>query len=374
MTVAQERKRVAVGLSGGVDSSVAIVLLKEAGYDVIGITMEIYNGALAVQEGAKHACYGPGEQEDVELCRELCGRLKVPYHAFDLKEQYRIHVLDYFKCEYQAGRTPNPCVVCNYTMKFGFLLDAARKNGVSFDYFATGHYARIEQQGDRFFLKKAKDQSKDQTYFLYRLSSDRLASILFPLGDMTKQEVRDVARSFGLPSAERTESQDFVAGGDYAPLFQDIPILPGNIVDEDGRILGRHRGIVYYTVGQRRGLGISSEKPLYVLRVDAQRNEVVVTANERLFATGLYATDVVLNGLPLVQLPLCKREGQGIPVTAKIRQNQKEFAALLFPGNSDTAKIVFEKPERSVTPGQSVVLYLGEYVLGGGIIDTAIRD
>jgi len=368
----KDKIRVAVGLSGGVDSSVALALLKDKGYDVVGITMEIYDGALSVQEGLKHACYGPGEDEDVELCKELCGKLGVPYYSFDLKEAYKTHVLGYFKSEYQAGRTPNPCVVCNHTMKFGFLLDAARENGLSFDYLATGHYARIEERKGAFQLKKASDQSKDQTYFLYRRTSDRLSKILFPLGEMTKQEVRDIARSLGLPSAERTESQDFVAGGDYAPLFEDMPIEPGNIVDEGGRVLGRHRGIVYYTIGQRRGLGISSEKPLYVLKIDAERNEVVVTDNERLFASGLRAADAVLNGLT----PAERSEAAetGLQVQAKIRQNQREFSAVLTPGPDQTFTLVFEKPERSVTPGQSVVIYQGEYVLGGGIIESALRD
>ena len=355
---------VAVGMSGGVDSSVAAAILKRDGYNVIGITMEIWDGAIEVQESRKHACYGPGEDEDIEEATKVCKQLDIPYHVFDLKKEYKEHVLEYFREEYLAGRTPNPCVVCNHRLKFGFLIDKAREAGLEFDYFATGHYARISSEGGQFFLKKARDLSKDQTYFLRSLTSSQLEKIIFPLGEMLKTEVRVVAEKMELVVADRIESQDFIAGGDYSPLFNDGEIKPGDIVNDKGEVLGRHKGIIHYTVGQRKGLGLSHPTPLYVLRVDADKNKVIVTDKDSLFVEGLIASDIYLN--------LPEFFDKSVKIKAKIRQKHKEADAVLSKLENNRVKVLFENPQLSVTPGQSVVFYNNDIVLGGGIIESSL--
>jgi tRNA-specific 2-thiouridylase len=360
---------VAVGLSGGVDSSLAAALLVDSGYKVIGLTMKIWRGAYKIQEGLKHACYGPGEEEDIEACQKLADSLGIGYQVIDLSEEYEKRVIEYFKAEYLAGRTPNPCIVCNRELKFGFLADKAKALGIEFDFFATGHYARKERVNGVTFLKKAADESKDQSYFLYGLDSDRLETILFPLGEMTKSQVRALARQHSLEVAEKPESQDFIAGGDYAPLFEGKEPEPGEMVDTKGKILGKHRGLPYYTVGQRRGLGISvGPEPLYVISLDASKNRVVLGPNTGLFAEGLISRNFRF------QDPLMAREKMDIlsGYTAKIRQNHKPVPISLFW--NEGAEIYFETPQRAIAPGQSVVIYSPEgRVVGGGIIDKAIE-
>ena len=216
-----QKAKVAVGLSGGVDTSVAAVLLKKKGHEIIGLTMEIFDGTMGMKEGAKHACYGPGEKEDLESAAAFCRKIGIPFHRIDLRKEYRECVIDYFTSEYLEGRTPNPCIACNYKLKFGFLLEKARRAGVDFSFFATGHYARIKKSGDRFLLKRASDLSKDQSYFLYTLKPEQLSQILFPIGEFTKRQVREIARSLGLETADRPESQDFISGGDYSTLFDE---------------------------------------------------------------------------------------------------------------------------------------------------------
>ncbi len=359
-----DRLKVAVGLSGGVDSSVAAALLKKKGYDVIGITMEIFDGSVAVKESHKHACYGPGEKEDVEKAASVCRQIGIPFHVIDLKKEYRNHVLDYFRDEYLKGRTPNPCVVCNKKLKFGFLLEKAKEAGITFETFATGHYADIAKSGGRHLLKKAVDLSKDQTYFLYTLTSEDLSRTLFPLGGFTKQQVRETAQSLGLETAEEPESQDFIAGGAYASLFTVEEVKEGDIVDEKGHILGKHRGIIHYTIGQRRGLGIAAPQPLYVVKIDAENNRIVVSDREQAFSEGLIATDLNLITVERLDRPY--------KVKAKIRLNHREKAATIFPHEKDKAKVLFEEPQMSITPGQSVVLYEDDLVFGGGIIEQAL--
>ena len=246
-----KRARVAGGLSGGIDSSIAAALLKEKGYDVVGITMKTFDASMPVTEFVKHACFGPGEQEDIKAAAGICRKLGIPFHVIDLKDEFRDHVIEYFRSVYLAGRTPNPCVVCNRRLKFGFLLEKAKAMGVDFEFFATGHYAQRLESGGRFLLKRAADLSKDQTYFLYALTPEQLSHTLFPVGEYTKPQVREMARSLGLETADRPESQDFVSGTDYSYLFNEEEIKEGDIVDEKGNILGRHRGIIHYTVGQR---------------------------------------------------------------------------------------------------------------------------
>lgn len=360
----QSQIKVAVGLSGGVDSSVAAALLKEKGYSVIGITMEIFDGSIAVEEAARHACYGPGEEEDVAAATAVCEKLDIPYFVFDLRREYRKHVIDYFKSEYLVGRTPNPCIVCNRRLKFGFMLEKAKAAGIDFQYFATGHYARIEKYDDRFVLKKAVDTIKDQTYFLYGLTQQQLAHTIFPLGTYTKDRVREIAQSFGLETANRPESQDFIAGRDYSPLFTEAEIRPGDIVDEDGCLLGKHRGIIHYTVGQRRGLGIASDRPLYVMDIDADKNRLIVGAKKNLFSKGLIASD--LNFLALESLK------QPYEVKARIRLRHTAAEATVYPDLKDTVKVLFKEPQTAITPGQSVVFYRDDTVFGGGVIEKAL--
>ena len=356
--------KVAVGLSGGVDSSVAAALLQKQNYAVCGLTMEIYDDALGVDGSAKHACYGPGEKEDVESAAAISQKLKIPFHTIDLRKEYQQHVIRYFRNEYLEGKTPNPCVVCNQKLKFGFLLDKARQAGVTFDYFATGHYARIENADGRFLLKRAIDRSKDQSYFLYGLTQRQLARTLLPLGDHTKLQVREIARSLGLQTADREESQDFIDGGDYSILFDKNEIKAGDIVNEAGQVLGEHRGIIHYTIGQRRGLGIASERPLYVHRIDAAHNRIIVSNQENL-SKGLVVKDLNLIGGDCIEQPLND-------VQVKIRLRHKAADATVYPTDDNQTKILFKVPQISVTPGQSAVLYAGDTVLGGGIISAAL--
>jgi tRNA-specific 2-thiouridylase len=356
--------RVAVGLSGGVDSSVAAFMLKEEGYDVMGIIMEIFDGPMDMGKAKRHACYGPDEKEDVEAASSICKRLRIPFHVVDLRNEYRSHVIDYVRDEYLSGRTPNPCVVCNKRLKFGFLLEKAREAGVDFNFFATGHYAQIEESEGRYLLKKAVDQSKDQTYFLYTLTADQLSHTLFPLGAYTKEQVRETAVSLRFETADRPESQDFIAGGNYSLLFNKEEVKEGHIVDEEGNILGRHRGIIYYTMGQRRGLGIASDRPLYVVKIDAENNRIVVSDKKNLFSKGLIATD--LNFIPI------KRLDRPYKIKVKIRQQHRAADATVFPQKDNKAKVLFDEPQMSVTPGQSAVLYSDDIVFGGGVIEQAL--
>ena len=356
---------VAVGLSGGVDSALAAAMLRDAGYTVIGLTMKIWRGAYKVQEGLKHACFGPGEEEDIETCERLSSQLGIDYKVIDLSDEYERHVIDYFRKEYSEGRTPNPCIVCNRELKFGFLVDKAREAGLTFDYFATGHYARKESRNGVTFLRTAVDSAKDQTYFLYGLESARLEKILFPLGQMTKEEVRAMARSHGLEVAEKPESQDFIAGGDYAPLFDAASPEPGDIVDTAGKVLGGHRGLPFYTIGQRRGIGISlGPSPFYVLGLDAKHNRVIVGPNSGLFSSGLSCVNFRFQD--------SRMAGGNVRGLAKIRQNHKPVGCTVTASGSGV-NVEFDIAQRAVAPGQSFVLYSDDgLVLGGGIIDTAL--
>lgn len=356
--------KVAVGLSGGVDSSVAAALLKGKGFDVIGVCMRIFDGSVPMQRSKKHTCYGPDEDQDIDSAASVCKKLGIPFHVIDLKREFKNHIMEYFRSEYLYGRTPNPCIVCNHRIKFGLLPEKAKKAGIVFDLFATGHYARISESGGRFLLKKPVDLLKDQTYFLYALTPDQLSRTLFPLGEYRKKEVRDIASSMGLRTSGRPESQDFMSGNDYSLLFRDGEIKDGDIIDEKGNILGRHRGIVHYTIGQRKGLGLSSPKPLYISRIDAEKNRIIVGEKGALFSKGLIVR--VLNLIAIDELDRPYR------IKVKIRLQHKETDAELLPYKNNMAKIIFDEPQMSVTPGQSAVFYLDDTVLGGGIIEKAL--
>jgi len=356
--------KVAVGLSGGVDSSVAAALLKEKGYDVIGLCMETYDGSLDIKPGERHACYGSDEKDDIDSATAVCSALGIPFHVIDLKKEFKDRVIGYFRDEYLRGRTPNPCIVCNRNLKFGFLLEKAKKGGLEFDYFATGHYARIEKSQGRFLLKRPVDLSKDQTYFLYSLTQEQLSGVLFPLGDHTKKEVRQIAASLGLKTSDRPESQDFISGNDYSPLFSIGEIKPGDIVDEKGNVLGRHNGIIHYTIGQRKGLGVAAARPLYVSRIDAEQNKIVVSEKDSLLASGLIADGVNFISVEKLDGPIMAK--------VKIRLQHPGADALVTPLEGDKVKIIFNEPQLSVSPGQSAVFYADDAVLGGGIIERGI--
>jgi tRNA-specific 2-thiouridylase len=355
-------KRIAVGLSGGVDSSVAAALLKAQGHEVTGITMRVYDPSFAIEDGPKHGCFGSSEAEDIAVCERVSASLGIRYEVIDLRAEYRAMVIDYFRAEYLAGRTPNPCVRCNATLKFGFLVERARSIGLDFDFFATGHYARLGERRGRPCLMKAVEASKDQSYFLYRLGPEVLSRTLFPLGAMAKADVRAAARELGLETADLAESQDFV-GGDYGALFKPGEARAGDIVDESGEVLGRHRGIVHYTIGQRRGVGVSAGAAVYVKSIDAARNRITVAPEESLYARALAASGAVL------QDP----EEAEARVEARIRQNHRPAAATMRSTGAGRLEFHFDAAQRGIAPGQSVVAYEGDAVVAGGIIESALE-
>ncbi|OGV34365.1 MAG: tRNA 2-thiouridine(34) synthase MnmA [Lentisphaerae bacterium GWF2_45_14] len=353
--------KVAVGMSGGVDSSVAAWLLKKEGHDVIGITMALWDGDDSIPV-RKHACYGPGEKEDVLSAQEFCHRIGIPFHVFDCSKEYKETVLSYFKNEYSAGRTPNPCVKCNHSMKFGLLLSKARQSGLSFDTFATGHYARISRDA-RQVLRRGKDLKKDQSYFLYRLSQQQLAGTIFPLGNMTKDEVRKIAGENNFPAADIQESQDFYCG-DHTELLGIQP-RQGVIIDKDGKALGHHSGTWNYTPGQRKGLGISNPVPLYVISTDAEKNTVTAGTKEETLSSSISIAD--LNWIAI--------EGLSTPLnlSVKIRSSSKDAAGVLENMPDGKVKITFDSPQSAAAPGQSAVFYNGDIVVGGGVIDKIMK-
>lgn len=360
------KNRVVVGMSGGVDSSVAAALLLEKGYDVIGATMQIWpdNSESAKREG------GCCSLSAVEDARKVANKLGIPYYVMNFKDYFQKKVIDYFVEEYLAGRTPNPCIACNRYVKFEEFL--RRAHNLDAFYIATGHYARIvydEEQG-RYLLKKSLTGEKDQSYTLYNMTQYQLEHTLMPLGEYTKEETRRLASRIGLTVANKPDSQEicFVDDDDYGRFVTEKAnreIQPGHFIDTKGNILGKHRGIVHYTIGQRRGLGLAMGKPVYVVDIDVENNVVVVGEAEEIFSRGLISTD--LNFILFDRL-----EGS-MEVTVKIRYNASPVDAVLSPEGEDKARVDFKEPLRAVTPGQSVVFYKDDLVVGGGVIEKSIH-
>ncbi len=359
--------RILVGMSGGVDSSVAALLLKEQGHEVIGAIMSIWSEekherlAPSVNTNScKDACYGPNEKEDIEEARKIAEKIGIPFHVFDCSKEYEQIVLENFKEEYLSGRTPNPCVRCNSLIKFDVLPFLAKKSGLEFDKFATGHYARVEFDGqnNRYILKKGINPKKDQSYFLYKLRQNQLANILMPLGEYEKTQIREIAQNGKLEVYDKPDSQDFYSG-DYNELLEVKPQI-GNIVDKSGKILGKHEGIWNYTIGQRKGLGIAHTSPLYVIDLNKDLNEVIVGEADETFKSSLVAVD--LNWVSIAGLD------KKTKATAKVRSSQTPVNVMLKP-DGESILVEFDDMQKALTKGQSVVFYQDDILLGGGIID-----
>jgi tRNA-specific 2-thiouridylase len=363
MTNGNRQKRVVVAMSGGVDSSVAAALLVEQGYDVVGLMLRLW----AEQGGAANRCCTPDAVQDA---RRVADRLGIPFYVRDYKDVFRATVVDFFIDGYAQGVTPNPCIVCNRDIRFDRLLNEAMSLGG--DYLATGHYARVRQtEAGAYQLLKGIDPAKDQSYMLYTMTQARLARILLPVGEYSKSDIRRIAQDKQLPVFNRPDSQDlcFLGAGDYRAFLQrNAPevVQPGPILDRSGSRIGEHQGLAFYTIGQRKGLGIAAPQPMYVLEKDVATNSLVVGTLAELGQPGLIARQVsFISGQPATG-PLA--------VTAKIRYKAKEAAAVLRPLSEDRVELLFETPLRDITPGQAVVFYQDEQALGGGIIEKALTS
>jgi len=357
------KKKVVVGMSGGVDSSVTAYLLKEQGYDVIGVTMQVWPEDEEYEEREGGCC----SLSAVEDARRVAFKLGIPFYVLNFKDCFKDKVIDYFIDEYMQGRTPNPCVACNKYIKFDELLKKAMALGA--DYVATGHYAIIEEQNGRFIVKNSKDDKKDQTYALYNLTQFQLAHTLMPCGAYKKDKIREIAKGIGLEVHNKKDSEEicFIPDNDHgAYIKRQKPdqIKEGNFVDKNGIVLGRHKGIVYYTIGQRKGLGIALGVPMFVTDIIPWKNEVVLGSEEDIFKTELIAKDINLIPFDAIEKPL--------EVKAKIRYSSKPSPAIIYPMEDKSVRVVFREKQRAITKGQSVVFYDDDILLGGGIIETVI--
>ncbi|MDO4556087.1 MAG: tRNA 2-thiouridine(34) synthase MnmA [Lachnospiraceae bacterium] len=361
------KKKVVVGMSGGVDSSVAAYLLKEQGYDVIGVTMMIWQEEEQSLLEENGGCCGLSAVEDA---RRVAQHLEIPYYVMNFKKEFKENVIDYFVGEYQKARTPNPCIACNRYVKWESLLKRSMEIGA--DYIATGHYARIASlENGRYTLKKSATDAKDQTYALYNLTQYQLSHTLMPVGEYKKDEIRKIAEEMQLPVAHKPDSQEicFVPDGDYASFIEKETMekaIPGNFVDRDGNILGQHKGIIHYTIGQRKGLGIALGKPAFVADIRKNTNEVVLGDNEDVFAPGLIAEQPNFMSIEQLDGPM--------DVWAKIRYNHKGAPCRIEMTEKGQVKVIFKEAQRAITPGQAVVFYKDDCVVGGGTIVHKIME
>lgn len=348
-----------IAMSGGVDSSLAAKIMTDRGFECIGCTMKLYNNEDEGVERTKTCC----SLDDVEDARSVAYKLGMPFYVFNFTDEFREKVICKFIDCYEKGLTPNPCIDCNRYMKFGKLHERAEILGCS--YVVTGHYARIEKQGEKYVLKKALDETKDQSYVLYSMTQEQLAHTMFPLGELRKTEVRAIAAKNGFINADKPDSQDicFVPDGDYASVIEKHThkkYEPGDFVDKNGNVLGKHKGIINYTIGQRKGLGISAKEPLYVCNICPENGKVILGGKEELFSNEADAYDFNwISG----EVP----KGD-VKCSVKIRYRQKEQKATVIPTGKNSVHIVFDEPQRAITPGQAAVVYDGEIVLGGGTI------
>lgn len=354
------KKKVVVGMSGGVDSSVAAYLLKEKGYDVIGITLRMSPDDEEIEEREGGCC----SLSAVEDARRVCDRIGIPFYVLNFKDVFKEKVIDYFIDEYMEGKTPNPCIACNKHIKFDALLRKAR--GIGAEYVATGHYAKIEEKDGRYLLIKSDDDKKDQTYALYNFTQDQLEHTLMPCGEYTKDKIREIAKEIGLAVHNKKDSEEicFIPDNNHGRFILEAKpgeIKQGNFVDKNGNVLGKHKGIVYYTIGQRKGLGIALGRPVFVTDINPISNEVVLGPEEDIFKTDLLAMDV--NFIPFEKLE------KELKVTAKVRYSARPAEAVLIPEENGRVRVSFKDKQRAITKGQSVVFYDGNIVVGGGIIE-----
>lgn len=343
-------EKVLIGLSGGVDSSVAAAVLKQNGYDVLGATLKMHGGL-------------KNSEKDILDAKNVCDNLNIEHYVFDFSALFKKEVENYFVNAYLNGYTPNPCIVCNRTVKFKALIEKADEMGV--DYIATGHYSKIEKSGERMLLIRPEDKSKDQTYVLYSLTQDQLRRTKMPLSDYTKAQIREIAEELKFSNANRPDSQDicFIPDGDYASFIKENcgkEITEGDYVDINGNVIGKHKGVIHYTIGQRKGLGIALGKPAFVISKNVAENKVVISDEEHLFST-----KVKINELNFIPFETLKGE---LKVTAKLRYRHKEAPAILRMISEDTAELEFSELQRAAAPGQAAVFYDGNVVIGGGTI------